>query len=114
MDEGPTPLVKSVTFATFPVGVTVSYTDTNGSSVSKVIQSQTYNFTIAGEDEDQIRASLDTLSLLAPLNSDIDFEFVYYVLTESGFVYQYTHPVKVLAIADPPGISAMESILVRC
>lgn len=112
VDEGPSPIVDSLTFSEIPSGVTVSYTDTDGSSVSEVIPSSSYNVTIAG-DESAIRASLDTFTIQAPLNSDVDFAFVYHVRTASGYVHKFTHPVTVLAIADPPAISATETILVR-
>jgi hypothetical protein len=111
-DDGPTAIVDFVTFSGIPADVSVSYTDTDGSVVSEVIPSNTYNITISG-DESSVRASLDTFTLQAPLNSDVDFTFVYSVGTVSGHVHKFTHPVTVFAIADPPTISATKNIEVR-
>jgi hypothetical protein len=115
MDEGPTPLVKNLTFTDVPPGVTVSYTDTDGTAVTEIVPSEGYNFTIGRpeDNEDAIRAALDTLTLLAPLHSDEDFVINYYVGTASGYVHNYVHPVTVLAIADSPQVTATESLQVE-
>jgi hypothetical protein len=107
-DDSPEPLVLNVTLTKFAVGSTVSYTDPSGTAISKVVTSEGTNFTIVAETEQDIRSSLDTLTVQAPLNSDDDFVIEYFVGTASGYIHTYTHPIRVMAVADPPQVSATQ------
>ena len=64
-------------------------------------------------EQEEIEAALNTLTIQAPLHSDVDFTFAYFVGTSSGYIHKFTHPVTVLAIADPPQVTATETILVE-
>jgi hypothetical protein len=112
-DDSPTPMIKNITLTNFTVGSTVSYTEPSGNAISQVVNTKDMNFTIVAETEEDLRSSLDTLTLQAPLNSDDDMVIDYFVGTESGYIHRYTHPIKVLAVADPPQISAIDVLNVR-
>lgn len=98
----------------FPIGTSLSYTDIDQNFVSLVIDDESYTIDLAADnDEDLIRASLDSITITAPPHSDVDFSLDITV-TESNFVsdHHYLHRVTVLAVADPPTVSAAPIIMV--
>jgi hypothetical protein len=108
--DGPGPLVKNITFFNVTVGSSMRYTPPGGSLVSATVDSEDFEFSFAG-DEDTIRAAIDTIELLAPLHSDVDFDMAYRIFTESDTDHIFRHPVKVLAVADPPVVEALHPLL---
>eukprot|EP00980_Cylindrotheca_fusiformis_P030495 scaffold24914_cov117-Cylindrotheca_fusiformis.AAC.1 len=99
----------------FPIGTTLSYIDINQNPVNLVIQDESFEIDLAADNnEDLIRASLDSITITAPLHSDVDFALEITV-TESNFAsdHDYIHRVIVLAVADPPTVSATELLQVE-
>jgi hypothetical protein len=111
-DDGrPIDAVVQVLITGFPSGTTVSYTDTGGTVVTVVVDGDGYDAIFTADGEAKIRAALDTLTLTAPLHSDVDFGLEITVTTSASIKHSYAHPVLVQAVADPPSVSATESMM---
>jgi hypothetical protein len=98
----------------FPKGTTLSYTDIDQNFVSLVMDDESYEIDLtAVNDEDLIRASLDSIIITAPEHSDENFSLDI-IVTESNLFgdNQYVHRVFVLAVADPPTVSAIDILQV--
>jgi hypothetical protein len=108
--NGPGPLVKNITFFNISEGSTVRYTPPGGSLVESAVDSPDFEFSFVGGEE-AIRAAIDTIELLAPMHSDDDFDIAYRIYTDSDVDHVFRHPVKVYAVADPPKIEALHSLL---
>ena len=108
--DGPGPLAKNVTFFNITAGSRVRYTPPGGSVVEEAVDSVDFEFSFAG-DEETLRAAIDTIELLAPLHSDVDFDMAYRVFSVSNTAHIFRHPIKVLAIADPPVVEALHPLL---
>lgn len=109
-EDGPGPLVKNITFINFPIGTSINYTSTSGAFVSTTVESEDFEIPLVGEEQ-IIRAAMDTIALKAPLHSDVDFNLAYKVFTASDTDHTFTHPVVVLAVADPPKITVFNDFL---
>jgi hypothetical protein len=101
---GVNPGNPTVTLSNIPVGTILSWTSTaTGSNITKTIQST--NETIAFDP----LTDLDNLSILAPSQSDTDFNMTVTLTTPGSYtnnVSTFSHPVKVLAVADMPQVVA--------
>jgi hypothetical protein len=98
----------------FPIGTTLSYTDIDQNFVNLVMDDELYEIDLtADNDEDLIRASLDSITITAPEHSDENFALDI-IVTESDFSgdHQYVHRLFVLAVADPPTVSAIDILQV--
>lgn len=115
-----TPLgsVNRISLTGFPVGASIEYTDTDGTLVSSIVEDDSFIIVIgsgdplSNDEEATIRASLDTLSVQAPLHSDVNFVVDMIVQVGDGD-HRYERAIQVYAVADPPTVSATESLAVR-
>jgi hypothetical protein len=90
-----------VTLSNIPVGTVLSWTAANGTSLTKTIQSTNETVTFNTFSE------LDNLSLQAPPQSDTDFNMSVTLTAPGSYrnnVSTFSHPVKVLAVADKPQV----------
>jgi hypothetical protein len=110
--------VNRISLTGFPIGTSVDYTNTEGTSVSTVVEDDSFGVVIGSGDplsnteEASIRAALDTLTLQAPLHSDVDFDIDMIVQVGEG-EHRYERGIRVYAVADPPTVSASEILVVR-
>jgi hypothetical protein len=110
---GSTTLVQALRITGFAIGTAVTYVDTDNTTVSTTVESDLFQIRISAENnEDEIRAALDTLTLTAALHSDENFELRLIVETTGGDEHLYVNPVAVLAVADPPSVTATDLVLV--
>jgi hypothetical protein len=107
-----TAYAKNVRITGFPVGTSVAYTDTDESTVAVAVDSEDYVLLLEADNDARLRSSLNTLQLTAPLHSDVDFDLDVVVRTSGGSDHLYVERVKVLAVADPPEVSATDLIVV--
>ena len=91
-----------VTLSNIPVGTILSWTSAaSGTTTTKTIQSTSETVTFNPFTE------LDNLSLQAPPQSDSDFNMNVTLTTPGSYtnnVSTFSHPVKVLAVADKPQV----------
>jgi hypothetical protein len=105
--------VNKVKVTGFPIGTAISYTDIDGTPISTVVDTDSFEFVLdLQDDEDAIRQALETLALTAPLHSDVNFALTLIVTTTGNYEQFYTKYVTVYAVADPPNAAATESLAV--
>jgi hypothetical protein len=107
-----TSYAKAVRISGFQVGSAVSYTDTDQTAVSVMVDSEDYVLLLEADNDVRLRSSLDTLQITAPLHSDVDFDLHVLVRTSAETDHLYLERVRVLAVADPPQVSATELVVV--
>ncbi|KAG7360730.1 PT repeat/fibro-slime domain containing protein [Nitzschia inconspicua] len=103
-------LISSVVLKNIPAGTTLTYTDpkTNNPQVW-VSGGVDFEFVVPGDSDATIRATLDTLTVLGPPQSDEDFSIIIVVTTDPALENnqkEFIHPVKVQARADAPMVAA--------
>jgi hypothetical protein len=105
--------VKKLEVTGFPIGTTVSYIAIDGTPISSVVDTDSFELVLdLQDDEDGIRQTLDTLALTAPLHSDVNFQLTLIVTTTGNYEQFYTEEITVYAVADPPNVAATESLTV--
>ena len=100
--------VSQVVISGFPRSSTVWYNTTNSNESIMFDGSNGDSVTITGSSETEIRNALDTLTVAAPLNSDVDFNLTVTVTDDSDNVNNdgsCIHEVRVQAVADKPDIT---------
>ena len=95
----------------FPVGSTVWYNDTNYVRQSESVDDEGYELILIADNDARLRFSLDSLEIQAPLHSDVDFILDVLVRTTAGSNHLYQERVAVLAVADPPQVTAVTPVL---
>ena len=103
--------VTSVVISGFPPGSTVTYKDMSG-NVQTFVAGGGETVTLSGSKsatiEAEIRASLDTLNVQAPANSDENFSLDVAITAEdndgSATTQIFTHAIVVQAVADAPSL----------
>jgi hypothetical protein len=97
-----------VTLRNLPTGTIVSWTSApTGPTTTKTIQTTSDSITLL------TYAELVTVSLQAPPQSDADFNMLVTLTTPGSYannVSTFSHPVKVLAVADKPQVVATTSL----
>jgi hypothetical protein len=96
-----------VTLSNFPIGTIVTWTSAVAGPNTKTIQTNNDTLTFS------TYADLATLSLQAPPQSDADFNLLVTLTTPGSYVNNvstFSHPVKVLAVADKPQVVAKTSL----
>jgi hypothetical protein len=108
--NGVNPGIPSVTVTNLPVGTILSWTDSTTNvptPTTKTIQSTSDSVTF------NTYGDLQTLSLQAPPQSDTDINMNVTLTTPGTYknnVSTFSHPIKVLAVADKPQVVATTSI----
>ncbi|MEQ1576256.1 MAG: calcium-binding protein [Hyphomicrobium sp.] len=110
--------VTTVVVSGFPAGTAVVYTDTLGilqTFVSTGIETVTLSGPKSAATETAIRAALDTLSVQAPLNSDVNITLSIAVTTtdndSSAITQNFNHSINAQAVADAPAVTAGALVL---
>jgi len=99
---GVDPGEPTVTLSNFPAGTILTWQE-SGSNASRTISGPGANVTFTSY------AELQTLTLQVPSQSDTDFNVTVTLTTPGSYVNNistFTHPIKVLAVADKPQVVA--------
>lgn len=108
-----TSLVQTLKLSGFPNGTAVSYIDTDDTTISTIVESDSFEAILtADDDENRIIEAFHTLTLTAPPHSDVDFDIRMVVVTTGGYEHLYVKKVVVFAVADPPSVTATDTISV--
>jgi hypothetical protein len=107
--------IGSVVISGFPIGTRVSYVNAMGVSTMTTIGAVSDEITITGADEAMVESRLDSVTVTAPAESDVNFALNVKVMAataNANIIAVVVFQVTVLAVADKPTLSVTSPIMV--